>query len=150
MNDADKVRELLQNGADVDTRDEREDNETPLILAVQFAAAEMVHLLLDAGAQVDARDENGRTALLCAPVLSPSFLMLLDRGADLHAHDSEGRNKLLLIVPTAPSPQEVQALLNRGIDPNARDDSGDTALSIARSYGFVELARLLEHAGASE
>lgn len=150
QDNAPAVRELLGAGADVNTRDARENNETLLILAVQFASVEMVRLLLEAGADVHARDERGRTALLCAPVLSPSFGLLLEHGADLHARDIDGCNRLLLLVPWAPPPEEVRELIRHGLDLNTRDDGGTTPLSIARDLGFVELARLLEAAGASE
>lgn len=141
---------LLDEAADVNARDEQNDNETPLILAAQRSDAAMARLLLERGAEVEARDENGRTALLHAPILSEAFEMLLARGVDLHARDNEGRTKLILIIPGPASPEEVQELIARGIDISARDSGAQVALSMAGELGLVAVAGLLERAGATE
>ncbi len=64
----DSVRVLLEAGADVDSRNPREDSKffqmTPLIMNAtqRDDCAQVTEQLLDAGADKDARDANGRTA----------------------------------------------------------------------------------------
>lgn len=58
------LRELIDDGAPLDTRDA--DLRTPLVLATRAGHAEMARLLLEAGADVDARDRLLDTPLLAA------------------------------------------------------------------------------------
>jgi ankyrin repeat protein len=149
LNDAAAVKRLLDNGADVNANI-GEHNETALILAAQFADAQIVRLLLERGAQLEARDNYDRTALFCAPVPSEIFDILLDKGANLHVRDEDGTTKLMKIIPFASPLESVKELINRGIDVNARDDGGETALSLAKASGFVAVAQLLESVGATD
>lgn len=149
LNDAAAVERLLDDGADVNANT-GEHNETALILAAQSSDAPLVRLLLDRGAEIEARDNYRRTALFCAPVPSETFDTLLAQGADLHVRDEAGRTKLISIIPSAPSPEAVRELINRGIDVDARDDGGETALSLAKASGFVAVAQLLREAGATD
>lgn len=138
LSDIARVRELLDQGADVNVGDE-EHNETALMFAVKFANAEMVHLLLDLGAEVDARDDHGRTALFHAPVMSAVFEALLSAGADIHARDIEGNTILMQKISGSASLAEVEELLRLGIDPKQQSEDGETALNIAESLGLVRI-----------
>ncbi len=44
----------------------------------------------------------------------------------------------------------VKALLDRGADPNARDQFGNTAWQLSQGRSDTELTHLLEQAGAKE
>jgi ankyrin repeat protein len=46
--------------------------------------------------------------------------------------------------------EEVQALLEGGADVNAKDDDGQTALTVATQAGHTEIAEMLKKAGAKE
>jgi len=59
--DADRVRLLIQAGADVHARDK--DGRTALMWAARCGDADRVRLLIQAGADVNARDDFGHTAL---------------------------------------------------------------------------------------
>jgi len=147
MRDIARVGESLKQGADVNARD-YEHEETPLILASKFAGAEMLRLLLCAGAEVDARDDRGRTALFYAPVFSEGFKVLLCAGADVFARDAEGNTILMRAVSASASLDEVEELLRLGVDPNARDIDGETALDMAESLGLLKVVeRLRAEAG---
>jgi ankyrin repeat protein len=140
-------RELLNQGADVNARD-NEHEETPLILAAKFTGADVMRLLLEAGAEVDARDDWGRTALFYAPVLSEGFGVLLRAGADVRATDEEGDTILMRKVSKSASLAEVEELLRLGVDPSVQNEGRETALDIAESLGLVKVAeRLRSRAG---
>lgn len=142
MRDIAQVRELLNQGADVNAKG-NEHEQTPLILAAKFAGADMMRLLLEAGAGVDARDAWGRTALFYAPITSEGFGVLLRAGADVHARDEEGNTILMRSVSESASLAEVEGLLRLGVDPGARDIGGETALDMAESLGLVKMVERL-------
>lgn len=142
MRDIAKAKESLSLGADVNARD-AEHNETPLIFAAKFADAGIVRLLLNAEADVHAQDDQGRTALYFAPVSSEVFRLLVEAGANPHAIDGEGNTILMRKVSDSPSLNEVEELLQLGIDPSLRNADGETALDIAESLGLVKIVERL-------
>jgi ankyrin repeat protein len=142
MRDINHVRELLEQGADVNAKDTKH-GETALMLAVKFAGVDMVRLLLEAGAGVEARDNWGRTALFYAPVASEVFGILLRAGADVRARDKEGNTILMRKVSESASIAEVEDLLRLGIDPSAHNEDGETALGLAESLGLVRVMERL-------
>jgi len=78
--------------------------------------------------------------------------MLLDAGADIQArnrHKFAGPGNSPLHGATYLNRQDVvRVLLERGADPNARDNAGLTALHLAAGNGWVDCARALLEAGA--
>ena len=142
MNDAGQVRSLLQQGADVNAKD-NEHEETPLMLAVKFAGVSLMRMLIESGADVNARDDKGQTALFFADALSEKFKVLIYAGADMNARNDEGETILIKKVGMAASLSEVEELLRLGIDPSARDSSGETALGIAENMGLVKVVERL-------
>ena len=96
--DAERVRELLDRGADPNARDER--GWTPLHYAAERGRADVARLLLDEGARVDAEDGEGLTPLhFAAEAGSPEAVKLLvERGADVSARDVHGRTPLRLAL----------------------------------------------------
>jgi uncharacterized protein len=95
--------------------------------------------------------EEGWTALHLAA--SPEIAgVLLDAGADIEApnrHKFAGPgNKPLHGATYLNRPDVVRYLLERGADPNSRDNAGFTALHLAVGNGWVECARALLEGGA--
>ena len=62
--DLEMVQLLLENGANIEARDQR--GETALMMAIRKDDLEMVQLLLEHGANIEARDQRGETALMIA------------------------------------------------------------------------------------
>ena len=107
---------LLEGGADVNARTRVGNG--PLVVAVnEGRSIALIDVLLDAGADVNARDRDGRTPLdwLFRPGgLDPPGAVRLPRGA--------------VRRPPASTSSIVSRLLERGADPNARNDAGWTPL----------------------
>ena len=91
---AEVVRVLAENGADVNGRDKA--GQTCLILAVVLGQAEVVKVLLEAGADVSMGDNFGVTPLTWAVAGGRADIvrLLLDAGADVDAVDDSGKTAL--------------------------------------------------------
>ena len=83
--DLEKVKELLDQGADVDVR-QRTYHGTPLQYAASFGRLEAARLLLENKASVDSTDAMGRTPLMWAAWKGHAELVeaLLDAGAEVN------------------------------------------------------------------
>lgn len=157
--DIDAVKLLLSFGADVSVRDV--EGETVLHRAAHEHNAEMIQILLDAGAEVDAKKVDGTTPLF-EPVglgprnrllwwtAAPAMEVLLDAGADINSRKEGGRTVLHELVVTvrnldkADTVNVIALLLARGVDIEARDSNGETALQVAERLGKVAVVELLE------
>ena len=104
--DADAVRALIADGADIETGDE--DERTPLLYAAKNGHAETVRVLLDNGAETGAQDyyemdplffaaRNGRTEVV---------RLLLEHGADPDTENYDGATPL-----SAASHQEYEEIV---------------------------------------
>lgn len=154
---------------------------TPLLYAARDGHADCAKLLLDAGAKIDLADANDLTPLLTALLNDKLAVakLLLERGADVNVHDWWGRTPLWAAVDVrnleVNGPKKdngvdrplafemIKALLDKGVDPNARvkeyppdrryittlgslawvNFTGQTAFIKAALAGDVETMRLL-------
>ena len=143
MRNKDGVRRALKAGASGNARD-REHDEPAIVLAAKFAAAEIVQLLVSEGAEIDARDDKGRTALFFSKVGSETFARLLAAGANIHAKDQEGNSILIGKISESASLAEVDTLLRLGIDPEVRNDDGQSAMDVAVGLGLLRIVERLK------
>jgi len=150
--DTKKVKELLKAGVDVDTRDAFEN--TSLMLAALNGQVEVMRQLLDAGANVNAVDVGGMPALLhsFANGHAGGFELLRKAGANIHATDDRGTNALILAAKSGHSVgigQLLQMLIDAGLDVNAQDKGGYTALMYVTDIDQLsDPIRILIEAGA--
>jgi ankyrin repeat protein len=119
-NDVEMLKLALEGGASARTITSRYDG-TALIAAAHLGHAEAVKILIDAKAPLNHVNNIGLTALLESIVLG-----------------SGGANHTATL----------RALVEAGADVNIADRQGNTPLQIARRRGYVEMARILENAGA--
>ena len=124
--------------------------------ALTARCEECARLLVEKGAPVKGARLTGggvlnETAKRAMPELSQ---FLLDHGASLDAKDREGFTLLMQAIlsmePPADRDRMVEWLLGKGIDPNAKNDRGDTAYLLASRMGSPSTLQLLVKAGANE
>jgi len=143
-----KIYNLLDRGADVNTRGESDS--VPLHWAASTGQYEVAELLLDRGADVDAIDEHGVTPLMLAlhNCHTKTGILLLDRGADLNARNETGYTPLHYAAEDG-RVEIVALLLDRGGDVNAQEKKGRAPLHCAALAGHIKTAELLLDEGAN-
>jgi len=169
-----RVKELLKEGADVnsmDTRSSQRADKTGLLgdaplhvaLTVRRGAVEcdLAEVLIDAGAQVDARNTDGDTPLmlLCKyqggslnliwqeEAVRIGKLMLL-KGADVNSRSAKGMTPLMIASDSWNAPM-VRLLLDTGANLNVTDNKGETPLMIASRRGSGDVVQLILDRGAN-
>ncbi|MFO0892763.1 MAG: ankyrin repeat domain-containing protein [Isosphaeraceae bacterium] len=140
----DRVRELLERGADVNQRDE--DGSTPLDYAISDddLPPELVGELLDRGAKPDATDEEGTTALMVAP--TPLLPLLIAHGANVNARDRAGGTPLIQAASLG-DVKRLEILLDHGAEIDATNGRSNALIAVVEA-GQTETVRLLLARGA--
>ena len=136
-----------------------------LHVAARNGHAMMVAWLLDHGFKVDAVNKMGMTALHYAGDQKAGVMaakLLIDRGADVNAVSSSDasfgvsgthhvafvRFTPLHLAAACGNLSDVSLLLKSGADVNALDGKGQTALMLATEMRRMDIAELLQKAGA--
>lgn len=111
LQDNDAVTTLLDEGADPNKKDAREN--TPLLVATVIGDARIVQTLIDEGAIANDRVEI--PALIAAAALGRTDIVkiLLDKGADVNVRDRRGRTPLDLEVVFSEENEGIRELLCR-------------------------------------
>jgi ankyrin repeat protein len=126
--DVAKLKTAIAAGADVNAFDK---NGGP---ALNSAAIwpDMVQLLIDAKADVNASGKIDMTPLMMAAMMSipESMKLLLDAGADPKFKMKNGMTILHYATWRSNCAQCVQLLVDKGVDVNAKDNNGETPLTI--------------------
>ena len=170
--DKDMVNLLISAGADVNAKDLW--TRPVLLVAINERHKDIAELLIKSGADVNAKDQGGFTPLMEMFVDKDIAELLIKSGADVNAKDNYGHTVLynanatvaeLLIKAGVDGEEEliraikepgfnfdskVTALINAGVNPNAKDSEGISVLTYAILYGKKDIADLLRAAGAKE
>jgi len=145
--DTETIKSLLNNGADVNAKDN--EGWHPLQLAAKRGDVEIVRFLLENGADVNATNNLGGTALMSAA--SRGYVeivkLLLEKGADINAQQTFGSTALMMAAIEGQT-NSVELLLDKGADINAKNPNGMTALMFAASAGHTDTVELLLDKGA--
>ena len=132
--DAAQMQQLISIGADVNTRDDR--NNTVLLLAARSGNLDVVKLLLNKGADVDALNSRLQTALSSACKMGQLEVakVLLAAGSVVGYKDGDGFSPLALAAKRG-NVELVRLLLDKGASLRCRTNSGKTPLMLAASEG---------------
>lgn len=139
-----EASKFLQAGANVNAAGK--DGDTPLIAAARASAA-LVDFLIKNGADIKARDGFRQTALIAAVFGNPK-----DGGVQGLFNNGPGAPILMPLEggPVSPdSPKIVKRLIAAGVDIDAVDARGETALDVACENNEIDAARALIEAGAN-
>ncbi len=141
------AKTLLDHNADLEARNGK--GLTPLLVAAcgPGGNAAAVRFLLERGADVRARDREGHSALHCA--VSGARLQR-DRARRGLPAGAAGDHGPPLLGSPAEFQEVVEQLVAAGVDVQARDRSGKTALSTATAGGLTDIAAGLRAAGARD
>jgi ankyrin repeat protein len=166
------ARLLLNNGADLNATDEY--GRTALIDAAFEGTPQIAKLLIDRGADIRKKDVFGKTAFMRAVEMGRVHVakLLLNKGAVPKAAESDGWTAVstamnrrdpdmmrllcqygakvtLPIAAMIGDMREAKGLIASGVDVNAIDAFGQTALSWAAAAGNTNVVKLLLDNGAT-
>ena len=129
--DTEKVRELLDAGADINSADQWRD--TVLMLAAANGRANTVKLLLDAGADINIQDKFGKTALMRAAArgYADTVKLLLDAGADIDRPNKYGWTALMQAALWGHT-SVMELLIRAGADVDIKDSDSRTAFDMLK------------------
>lgn len=154
--DADSVRRLLEQGADVETRDDA--GRTPLVAAAYGNHLAVAEILVEAGADVNAKDETVQSAYLISTSEVGDDPRLLDltlkNGADVESLDSYDGTGLIRAAERG-YPKVIDRLLETDINVDHVNNLEWTALLEAIILGdggpsHTEVVRLLIQKGNAD
>lgn len=126
---------------------------TPLLGAALTNDTQAMKRLLSEGADPNEGRFFGSPALVLAIINSNQSAVkaMLARGADAKVTDRHGSTTLMWAVGSeSPDIAIVDELLKHGVDPNARNNMGESALTWAVRRGDMSFVERLRAAGASD
>ncbi|CAF3458151.1 unnamed protein product [Rotaria sp. Silwood1] len=140
--DLDGVKRNIQNGIDLETRDE--DQQTALILAARCNHFECVKVLIEAHADVNAEDVGQFTPLMWASYQGHTRVVeyLLSCGTNVNAQDEHGISSLSW-ASGRNHVDIVALLLAAGASPNLYDKNNTSPLIWASRRGYTRIVDLL-------
>jgi ankyrin repeat protein len=113
---------------------------TPLLLAAKFLEVDCMHALVAGGADLSLTMPNGATALMLAAGMGSSQFQSRRGIARVDFGKVEPESRVL---------EGVRAVLSFGVDVDAANKAGDTALHTAASEGYDTVVQLLADHGAN-
>ena len=112
--DLEKVRSLLENGADINSKDGH--GQTALMNAAHAGQVELVRLLIETGADLDTTAKYNLSALMLALIAHRTEIarLLIEAGADVHIRASRDfQGKTALSLAESGGHHELAALLRQ-------------------------------------
>lgn len=147
-NDAERLRQLLEEGADLYAKDEC--GYTPLHIAICSHSIECLKVLLDYGVEPNIKYMDEYNLLIHAAFNDcvEFFQLLVERGENLTIKENNYHTTALHIAVMNDSPKVIQFLIVHGMDPNIKNIGGETPLHIAASDNSLDCAKILLENGA--
>lgn len=149
--DIETVKAYIKYNGDVN--DAIKTGSTLLMIAATYGNTDVVEMLIKAGADVNAVNYDGMTALMYSMLKTSSIGTVkaliaakVDVNASFPRSNSGGSTALLLSVGLG-NKDLTKYLIDSGADLKAKDNYGDTALSLAEHFGNLEIIELLQSYG---
>lgn len=142
-----QIKFLIEDGADVNSKNQDNNNDTPLHIAAGRGDIEIIKILLENGADVNAASADGSTPLILSH--GPEALkLLIENGADVNAKNGFGNTRLHLAAHYGKT-ELMRILIENGADVNVKNNLGQTPWDMT-TEGVVnaEALELLKNAGA--
>jgi ankyrin repeat protein len=153
-NDVAAARRAIARGADVNAKDDTQQSAYLIATSEVGDDPRLLEVTLAAGARVDDKDSFDGTGLIRAAERGHARIVarLLGAGIDRDHVNRLGWTALHeAIVLGDGGPRHVatvRALVRGGVDVNVPDGRGVRPLALARDRGHVDIARVLQEAGA--
>ncbi|MEO5970608.1 MAG: ankyrin repeat domain-containing protein [Bdellovibrionia bacterium] len=121
------VHTLIQNGADLEAKDQNGAN--ALHVSANLGKTTVVKALLKAGANKEAKDKEGDTPILRAAMMGQkkTVKVLIENGANINAQGSEGETPLHHAVHLGDD-SSVRNLIKAGANQKLLNDQGEPAI----------------------
>lgn len=141
------VKAILEKGINIEMRDDK--GKSALMIAIENNYIDGVNILLNNGADINAMDNNNRNVLMYALRCGESMSFLINSllSRDAIVEDNDGVT-LLMHACAGGYMNAIRRTLELGIDINAMDAYGRTAVGMAYSKNDMELAEYLMKQGA--
>lgn len=156
---------LIEMGIDVNTKFRDNKNRTALIEAANIGDIDIVKKLVESGADVNAISNQNQFALnnaasqgwqeiydYLAPLTSPELRYIaqksLPTGLTYRKRKDDKLLNQLINAVVKRNPKAIIKAINDGVDIDAFDETGSTALFLAANWGCVDIVRFLIEAGA--
>lgn len=123
------------------------DGRTVLFYAILEKDVEIVKILLDAGAEINLKDNNGWHPLHYAvnEHLPEICHLLIDNGSHINAVDQYGNTVIWRGVFASKGRGDIiKLLLLNGADPTIENNSGVSALSLAKNIGNYNIQQFFQ------
>ena len=143
-NDVQVMEKLIDHGVDINQF--LEGGENALHIASRFGNLDIVNLLIKFGANLNILSLSGSYAMKIATINNHPDIVtsLIKAGANLAVKDGT----LLMLAAARNCIEVAKVLIYFGIDINAKDSYGETALEKARKYRKLKMVEFLREAGA--
>lgn len=142
--DHEKVRQLVEDGAYIDSRDR--EKRTALSLAIAKKDVKTAQYLLSKGANTGLRDDNGMSAAMIACAVGATEIVsaLVRENADITTAHYKGETPIVMAAREGYT-DTVIVLLLAGVDPKAKNWNRPSAIETAQKAGHTALARIMEY-----
>ena len=131
--DLSKVKALLEQDPSL-LQSKTEEGKSPLHMATGWGKCDIVEYLISVGADINARNNNGGTPIhVAASQNQPDCArILISHGANVNDIRTLGKMTPLLIAVYKSNYEVAKVLLELGADIDAKTESGENALMIAK------------------
>jgi ankyrin repeat protein len=141
LGDIKSIKELLENGADINISNFFGENS--IMMSIFFNRIDTMHFLLKNGANINHRDNSGKTVLMISSQRNHiKITEELVKLCDVNAVNDEGRTALMFAISNN-NIDIVNILLNSGANQDVKDNAKWTPFIYASYIGNIDICNML-------